>query len=302
MKNTNSSTQPSIAVIGTGNMGAPMAINLVKAGLNVSAFDIESEKLLPLVEHGVKSCSSHKEAVDAVDMILTMLPSGDEVADVFSNHIFNKVPRETLLIDSSTIDLRTAQSIHQQADSAGNAMIDAPVSGGTVGAQSGNLTFMIGGDVSSLDRAKPALEAMGAKTIHCGGAGMGQAAKMCNNLMLGIQMISVAEGFRLAQNTGLSEKVLYEVASNSSGNCAALTAFNPIPDLLPNTPSSNDYQPGFSNDLMLKDMKLALTAAYSTGTHLDIAPVASSLYQAFTDAGFGGLDFSAIFKIHENEK
>ncbi len=302
MNNIDTSTNSTIAVIGTGNMGAPMAINLAAAGFNVNAFDIEKGKLQPLVEHGVTACHSHMEAIERADMILTMLPSGVEVTDVFCQHIFNRAHTDTLLVDSSTIDLKTAQSLHREAALGGYAMIDAPVSGGTAGAESGNLTFMVGGEAASLDRATSVLEAMGAKTIHCGEGGMGQAAKMCNNLMLGIQMISVAEGYRLAQKTGLSEQTLYDVAANSSGNCAALTAFNPIPNLLPNTPSSRDYQPGFSNNLMLKDMKLALNAASQTETPLDIAPVATNLYQKFSDAGFGELDFSAIFNLHEKKQ
>ena len=293
--------QKAIAIIGTGNMGGPMAINLAKAGFTIRAFDIVWDKLPPLVEHGIIACNSHEEAIESAGIVLTMLPTGQEVSEVYEQEVFGKADLSALLIDSSTIDLETALMTHSSAAEYGYQMLDAPVSGGTAGAQSGNLTFMVGGENATLNSATPVLEAMAGKIIHCGSKGMGQAAKMCNNLMLGIQMVSVAEGFRLAQAVGLSEETLYNVALNSSGNCAALTAFNPIPGLLPNTPSSRDYQPGFSNDLMLKDMKLALAAAQNSSVPLDLARPASALYQEFSDKGFGSLDFSAIFKLHENE-
>ncbi len=301
MNTENKITPKTVAIIGTGNMGAPMAINLARAGFTVRAFDIVAAKLSPLVEFGVVACNSHQDAVDSASVILTMLPTGKEVADVYQNHVFGKVNHQTVLVDSSTIDLKTALDMHSLAAESGYSMLDAPVSGGTAGAQSGNLTFMVGGEPDQLQSVRAALGAMAGKIIHCGAKGMGQAAKMCNNLMLGIQMMSVAEGFRLAQAVGLSEETLYDVALNSSGNCAALTAFNPIPGLLPNTPSSNNYQPGFSNDLMLKDMNLALAAGEEASIPLDLTKSAGALYQAFSDSGRGALDFSAIFNLHQTK-
>ncbi|MBX2867076.1 MAG: 3-hydroxyisobutyrate dehydrogenase [Acidiferrobacterales bacterium] len=295
-------TIETVAIIGTGNMGMPMAINLAKAGFQVRAFDIVLEKLTPLIEYGVIACCSHQDALESAELVLTMLPTGTEVSDVYQNHVIASASRDAVLIDSSTIDLKTAVEIHTLAIENGYRMLDAPVSGGTAGAQSGNLTFMVGGESESLQSVTQVLQAMAGKIVHCGKSGMGQAAKMCNNLMLGIQMVSVAEGFRLAQAVGLSEQTLYDVALNSSGNCAALTAFNPIAGLLPDTPASRDFQPGFSNDLMLKDMKLAIAAAKANSVPLDLAHRASALYQQFSEHGHGSMDFSAIFNLYDIDK
>ena len=286
-----------IAIIGTGNMGAPMSINLAQAGFDVNAFDIVSEKMRPLNQYGIKTCTSHQEALENAEVVLTMLPTGAEVLQVYADEVFNHGSPAAILIDSSTIDLKDARKVHAQAAAMGFKMLDAPVSGGTVGAASGRLTFMVGGDAEVVASVDPVFEAMGAKNIHCGGPGMGQAAKMCNNMMLGIQMASVVEGFHLADSVGLSNDKLYEVALNSSGNCFSLTTFCPVPDLVPASPSNNGFKPGFSTDLMLKDMKIALKAAEAASLDLSVARLAASLYQTFSDEGSGDLDFSAIFKM-----
>jgi 3-hydroxyisobutyrate dehydrogenase len=286
-----------IAVIGTGNMGAPMSRNLAQAGFAVCAYDIVEEKLAPLAKQGVRACANHADAIAGADMILTMLPTAVEVRDVFERHITPHAGAGCLLVDSSTIDLEDARNLHRDAGNSGLAMLDAPVSGGTAGAASGKLTFMVGGDPAHLEAARPALDAMGSRVIHCGGPGMGQAAKMCNNMMLGIQMASVVEGFHLARKVGLDNKKLYEVASSSSANCFSLTAFCPVPDVVEVAPANGGYQPGFSTDLMLKDMGIALNAAQQGELPLTLAPVAASIYRRFSEAGHGGLDFSAIYRL-----
>ena len=287
-----------IAVIGTGNMGSPMALNLVRHGFEVYAYDIVTSKLDPLQAEGIVPCSSHRHALEHVDAVLTMLPTGVEVEQVYREEVFVHGKSGMLCIDSSTIDLKDAQNIHHLARESGFDFIDAPVSGGTVGAATGNLTFMVGGSDDALERATPALQVMGAKTAHCGEGGMGQAAKMCNNMMLGIQMASVVEGFHLARKVGLSDEKLFEVATNSSANCFSLTTFCPVSNLVPTSPSNNDFQPGFSTNLMLKDMKIALNAADAAALPLNLAPLAASLYQQFSDDDCGDLDFSAIFQLY----
>lgn len=286
-----------IAVIGTGNMGAPMATNLAKAGFDVSVFDLIESKMQAIAGHGITVCENHQQAISDADIVWTMLPTGVEVADVFNNQLFKHCDKSCLLIDSSTIDLNDARSIHQAATENGFKMLDAPVSGGTVGAHNGALSFMVGGDAESLPIAQAAFDAMGKTVVHCGEGGMGQAAKMCNNLMLGIQMISVSEGFRLAQEVGLNEQTLFDVATASSGDCFALRTFCPIPDLVQTAPSSNGFKPGFSAELMLKDLSLALSAAKTAGIKLPFGDGAAEQYQALVEAGDAGMDFSSVIKL-----
>ncbi len=276
-------------------MGAPMSLNLVKAGFSVKAYDLVEEKLDALVPQGVHKCHSHAQAIENADAILTMLPTSVEVKDVYQNHVLPLEPTQSILIDCSTIDLTDAKELHQIVQSQGFSMLDAPVSGGTVGAANGTLTFMVGGSPEHIKAASALFDAIGESTIHCGEGGMGQAAKMCNNMMLGIQMASVAEGFKLAQHCGLTSEKLFEVATQSSGNCFSLTTFCPIPNIVPTSPSSNDYQPGFSTGLMLKDMNLALNAAKNANLNLQTATVAKQIYQSFSDQGNGHKDFSAVF-------
>lgn len=286
-----------IAVIGTGNMGAPMATNLAKAGFDISVFDLVESKMQAIAEHGITVCKSHEQAVSDAEIVWTMLPTGVEVADVFNNHLYKYCQSHCLFIDSSTIDINDAREIHQATANNGFKMLDAPVSGGTVGAHNGALSFMIGGDADSIPLAQPAFDAMGKTVVHCGEGGMGQAAKMCNNLMLGIQMISVAEGFRLAQEVGLNEQTLFDVATASSGDCFALRTFCPIPDLVKTAPSTNDFQPGFSSELMLKDLSLALSAANAAGIQLPFGENAAEQYRTLVESGDAGMDFSSVIKL-----
>ena len=295
---TNSITK--IAVIGTGNMGAPMARNLSKSGFQVKAHDIVGDKMLPLEDDGVEPCLNHELAIEDADLCLSMLPTHNEVSDVFYNQFLKHAPEHCLYIDSSTIDLNESRAFHKSAEDFGFEMLDAPVSGGMIGAINGTLSFMVGGKESTFEKARPALEAMGKSIIHCGGPGNGQAAKMCNNLMLGIQMISVAEGFRLAQEVNLDEQTLFEVASASSGNCFALQTFCPVPNLVETAPSSNGFMPGFSSTLMHKDLNLALQAAASAGLTLPLATHTEEMYKGMLNAGDGDVDYSGI--IHHLEK
>jgi len=286
-----------IAVIGTGNMGAPMATNLAQAGFKVSVFDLVESKMQAIAKHGITVCENHQQAIQDADIVWTMLPTGVEVADVVHNQIFKHCNTNTLLVDSSTIDLNDSKAIHQAAYSNGFKMLDAPVSGGTVGAHNGALSFMVGGDAESLTLAQSALDAMGKTVVHCGEGGMGQAAKMCNNLMLGIQMISVAEGFRLAQEVGLKEQTLFDVARTSSGDCFALRTFCPIPNLVETAPSTNGFKPGFSSELMLKDLNLALSAAKAADIKLSFGDNAAEQYRTLVEAGDAGMDFSSVIKL-----
>ena len=286
-----------IAVIGTGNMGAPMATNLAKAGFNVSVFDLVESKMLAIAEHGITVCENHQQAIRDAEIVWTMLPTGVEVGDVFNNQLFKHGNTDCLLVDSSTIDLNDAREIHKSAVENGFKMLDAPVSGGTVGAHNAALSFMVGGDADCLSIAQPAFDAMGKTMVHCGEGGMGQAAKMCNNLMLGIQMISVGEGFRLAQEVGLDEQTLFDVATASSADCFALRTFCPIPDLVETAPSTNDFKPGFSSELMMKDLSLALNAAKAAGIQLPFGDSAAAQYSELVESGDAGMDFSSVIKL-----
>ena len=290
-----------IAVIGTGNMGAPMAINLAKAGFDVSVFDLVESKMHAISEHSITVCENHQQAITDAEIVWTMLPTGTEVEDVFNNQLFKYCKSNCLLVDSSTIDINDAREIHRAAADHGFKMLDAPVSGGTVGAHNAALSFMVGGDAGSLPIAQSAFDAMGKTDVHCGEGGMGQAAKMCNNLMLGIQMISVAEGFRLAQEVGLNEQTLFDVATASSGDCFALRTFCPIPDLVDTSPSSNDFKPGFSSELMLKDLSLALSAAKASSIELPFGGNAADQYRTLVETGDAGMDFSSVIKLITKE-
>ena len=276
-------------------MGHPMSVNLNQAGFRVKVHDLVESKMDALVPLGIVKTASHAEAIEDADFILTMLPSGLEVQSVYDEHILEHARSDALLIDSSTIDTGESKAIHQKASGRGYAVLDAPVSGGTIGAKNGALTFMVGGEADTLERARPVFDAMGKSVIHCGPGGMGQAAKMCNNMMLAIQMASVAEGFRLAEKCGLSHEKLFEVATQSSANCFALTTFCPVPDIVPTAPSSAGYQPGFSAELMLKDLTLALNTAAREGLDLGSAKAAEPRYQSLVDQGRAQIDFSAIY-------
>jgi 3-hydroxyisobutyrate dehydrogenase len=292
-----------IAFIGLGNMGGPMAANLVKAGHAVVGFDLSAASLAAAKEAGIATEPSAVAAVrDAdADVIITMLPAGKHVRAVWAELI--PVAKEgAVFIDCSTVDVESARAVHALAGEAGAASIDAPVSGGTGGAKAGTLTFMAGGSDAAFAAAKPILEAMGKKIVHCGGAGAGQAAKICNNMILGVSMIAVGEAFVLAEKLGLTHQALFDVASTSSGQCWSLTTYCPVPGPVPASPANNGYKPGFAADLMLKDLSLAQQAAASAGAATPLGASAAQLYRLFSESGRGGEDFSAIVRFLRGDR
>ncbi|MDL2401407.1 3-hydroxyisobutyrate dehydrogenase [Rhizobium mayense] len=285
-----------IAFIGLGNMGGPMAANLVKAGHDVVGFDLVHDALKAAEATGVKAANVLTEALVDAEVVITMLPKGQHVLTLWTD-ILLSVPKGTLLIDSSTIDVESARKAHAMADDAGCLSLDAPVSGGTGGAAAGTLTFMAGGSQESFAGAKPLLEVMGKKIVHCGDAGAGQAAKICNNMILGISMIGVCEAFVLGEKLGLSHQALFDVASTSSGQCWSINTYCPVPGPVPTSPANNDYKPGFMAALMLKDLRLAQEAALSSGASTPLGAEAAQLYALFEKLGNGGRDFSAIIEM-----
>ena len=288
-----------IAFIGLGNMGGPMAANLVRAGFNVTGFDLTAESRAAAAADGVIIAASAVEAVSRADITITMLPAGKHVVAVWGE-ILAASKNGALLIDCSTIDVESARSAHGLAQAAGLMSVDAPVSGGTGGAKAGTLTFMCGGAVQAFAQAKPVLEHMGKKLVHCGEAGAGQAAKICNNMILGVTMIATAEAFVLAEKLGLSHQALFDVASTSSGQSWSLTSYCPVPGPVPASPANRNYQPGFAAALMLKDLKLAQEAATASGAPTPLGAKAEVLYAAFNAAGHAGEDFSGIINFLRN--
>lgn len=284
-----------IAFIGLGHMGAPMSANLVKAGHTVRGFDLSQDALQAASDVGVETTESVAQAVDGAEAVITMLPGGKHLVECYGD-MLPAVRADTLLIDCSTVDVADARKAHELAGEAGFGSVDAPVSGGTAGAEAGTLTFMVGGTEDDYRRAEAVLEPMARKVIHCGGAGNGQVTKMCNNLMLGASMIAVSEAFVLGERLGLTPQALYDVASISTGQCWALTTNCPEPGLVETSRANHDYQPGFAASLMLKDLKLAESAAEQSGTDTAIARLATELYQRFNDEGGGHFDFGAIIK------
>jgi 3-hydroxyisobutyrate dehydrogenase len=284
-----------IAFIGLGNMGGPMAANLVKAGHKVVGFDLVKTSLDQAKAGGAAIADSAAAAVRNADVVITMLPAGKHVVSVWSD-IIASVARGALMIDCSTIDVESARQAHALAGKASVLSVDAPVSGGVGGATNATLTFMAGGDATAFAAAKPVLEAMGKKIVHCGDAGAGQAAKICNNMILGISMIAVGEAFALAEKLGLSHQALFDVSSTSSGQCWALTSYCPVPGPVPASPANNGYKPGFASVLMVKDLTLAQDAAKAAGAATPLGKHAQELYQAFDAAGNGGVDFSGIIQ------
>jgi len=285
-----------IAFIGLGNMGTPMAANLVKAGHEVHGYDLLSGNVAAAKGLGVVPAASDAAAAEKIEAVVTMLPSGEHVLDVWTS-ILPHVEPGTLLIDCSTVDIGSARQAHEMAKGRGCLSVDAPVSGGTGGAAAGTLTFMCGGEEDALGRARPLLEAMGRRIVHCGKGGNGQAAKICNNMILGISMIAVSEAFVLGEKLGLSHQALFDVASTSTGQCWSLSSYCPVPGPVPTSPANNDYKPGFAAALMLKDLKLAQEAALSTGAATHLGAQAAALYAAFLQAGHGGTDFSSIIEF-----
>jgi 3-hydroxyisobutyrate dehydrogenase len=291
-----------IAFIGVGNMGGPMARNLLKAGHKVTAFDLSAAVLAPVIAAGAGKASSANDAVQGADAVVTMLPAGEHIREVYlGNGILGVAKRGTLLIDSSTIDIGTARAVHAAAEQAGFDFVDAPVSGGVGGAEAGTLTFMCGGTEAAFERARPILEKMGKRVVLAGAAGAGQAAKICNNMLLAISMIGTCEAFVLAEKLGLDAQKLFDIASASSGQCWSLTTYCPVPGPVPTAPSNRDYGGGFASALMLKDLKLAQTAAQSAGAATPLGAEAAQLYSLFAAKGHGGLDFSGIIRMLRGE-
>ena len=288
-----------IGFIGLGNMGAPMAANLVKAGHRVIGYDVNAKAVEALAASGVQAVGSAAEAARGADMVITMLPAGEHVRDVWLHQggLIEAVKGATpLLIDCSTIDVESARVVTEAARAAGLEMLDAPVSGGVGGATAATLTFMVGGSETAFARGLPVLQAMGKNIVHAGGPGAGQAAKICNNMMLAINMIGVSEGFLLAQKLGLDWDKLHQIADTSSGQSWALSNYCPAPGPVPAAPSNRDYAAGFTAALMLKDVKLSQAAADATGSPTPLAAHAMSFYQAVVDSGDGGKDFSVVFR------
>jgi 3-hydroxyisobutyrate dehydrogenase len=284
-----------IAFIGLGNMGGPMAANLVKAGHKVTAFDLVATSRDQAKADGAAIAESSVDAVKGADAVITMLPAGRHVLSVWGD-VVPAMAGGALIIDCSTIDVESAKHAHALAARHGIASIDAPVSGGTGGARAASLTFMCGGDEKAFAAAKPVLEKMGKKIVHCGGAGAGQAAKICNNMILGVSMIAVSEAFALAEKLGLSHQALFDVASTSSGQCWSLTSYCPVPGPVPTSPANNDYKPGFASALMVKDLTLAQDAAKAAGAATPLGKHAQEIYRDFDAAGNGGIDFSGIIQ------
>ncbi|MGX9393285.1 3-hydroxyisobutyrate dehydrogenase [Nitrobacteraceae bacterium UC4446_H13] len=282
-----------IAFIGLGNMGGPMAANLVKAGHKVAGFDLVDTSREAAKAAGASIAATAVDAVKGADVVVTMLPAGKHVLSVWTE-ILPSVAKGALLIDCSTIDVESAVAAHGLAAKAGVSSVDAPVSGGVGGAQGATLTFMCGGDDTAFAAAKPILEKMGKKIVHCGKAGAGQAAKICNNMILGISMIGVCEAFALAEKLGLSHQALFDVSSTSSGQCWSLTTYCPVPGPVPTSPANNDYKPGFASALMLKDLRLSQAASKAAGAATPLGAHAEEIYAAFEKAGHGGVDFSGI--------
>jgi 3-hydroxyisobutyrate dehydrogenase len=285
-----------IAFIGLGNMGRPMAENLVKAGHGVAGFDMAAASLSAFAGAGGTAAKSAADAVRDADVVVTMLPAGPHVRGAYLDRegILAHAKAGALLIDCSTIDVDSARAVAAAAADRGFAMIDAPVSGGTGGAAAGTLTFMVGGPDAAVERARPFLEKMGKTVVHCGGSGTGQAAKICNNMILGISMAAVSEAFALAEKLGLDAQKLFDVSSKSSGQCWSLTSYCPVPGPVPTSPANRNYQPGFTADMMLKDLKLAQQAAQATGAVTPLGAEAMTVYQLLTAAGGGAKDFSAV--------
>ena len=288
-----------IAFIGLGNMGLPMARNLLRAGHQVVGYDVVASVLDAAATAGVKAAGSVPEAIAGAECVITMLPEGRHVRDVYlgDQGVIARAEPDALLIDCSTIDVDSARAVNRAAMEHGSEVLDAPVSGGVAGAENATLTFMVGGSEQGVARARPILEQMGKAVVHTGPSGNGQAAKICNNMILGISMIGVCEAFVLAERLGLAADKLFEVSSQSSGQCWSLTSYCPVPGPVPSSPANRDYQAGFTAAMMAKDLRLAQAAAQSVDAPTPMGAQARSLYSLFANRGHGGLDFSAIIRM-----
>ena len=288
-----------ITFIGLGNMGLPMALNLVKAGHDVTGFDLSDDAKAALQEAGGTAATGIAEAVSAAETVVTMLPAGKHVESVYTtaDGVLAHAPAGALLIDSSTIDVDTARRVSVAATAAGFEMVDAPVSGGVGGAAAGTLTFMVGGTDAGFAAAKPYLDIMGGNIFHAGASGNGQVAKICNNMLLGISMIGTAEAFLLGEKLGLDAQTLFDISSTASGQCWSMTSYCPAPGPVPASPANNDYQPGFTAAMMLKDLLLSQEAAGSASAATPMGQRATELYTQMADAGHADMDFSGIMKM-----
>ena len=291
-----------IAFIGLGNMGAPMARNLLKAGHALIVYDVVKKNLDALESAGATTARTAAQAAGQADLVLTMLPSSPHVKSVYlgGDGILSGVAPDVTLIDSSTIDPHTAREVAAAAATHGNPMADAPVSGGTGGAEAGTLTFMVGGQAAVFERIAPILRHMGKNIVHCGESGTGQVAKICNNLLLGITMIGVSEAMNLGASLGIDPKVLAGIINTSSGRCWSSDTYNPFPGVMENVPAARGYTGGFGADLMLKDLGLATDAAKASRQSIVLGAVAQQLYQMLSARGAGGQDFSAIINLYKH--
>jgi 3-hydroxyisobutyrate dehydrogenase len=287
-----------IGFIGLGHMGNPMAKNLLKAGFKVTVYDIVPAAIQSLAAVGATAANSIAAVAKDADVLITMLQTGQQVSETCLGEqgLFKHAKKGVLFIDSSSIDIVTTRELHQLAAASGINMVDAPVSGGVAAADAGTLTLMVGGEENNFLKAKPILEKIGKKIVHAGIAGTGQAAKICNNLLLGISMIGVCEAFSLAEKLGLDAKKFFEISSNASGQCWSMTTYCPAPGIVPTAPSNNQYLPGFMAKMMLKDLRLGQHAAESVAANIPLGSEAAELYALFVQQGFGEKDFSGIIE------
>ena len=288
-----------IGFIGIGNMGGPMARNLIAAGHQVAVFDLSLDAIAALVDAGATAAGSPIDAISGADSVISMLPAGRHVREVYCGDggIIAAAGEGTLLIDCSTIDVVSARAVAEEASERGLFVLDAPVSGGVAGAEAAALTFMVGGDAAAFARAEPILSTMGKKIVHAGASGNGQVAKICNNMILGVSMIALGEAFTLGEKLGLEAQTLFDISSNASGSCWAMLNPLPVPGIVETAAANRDFKPGFAVDMMLKDLRLAQQAAQEVGAATPMGAEAAALFGMFSNAGNGGLDYSAIVKM-----
>lgn len=291
-----------IGFVGLGAMGHPMAQNLLKSGLDLIVFDVMPEAVSRMQRDGATVAASIAEMASKVDVIIMSVQTGQQVSEICLGEqgIFANAKSNLLLIDCSSIDIATTQALHQKAGQFNIAMIDAPVSGGVAAATAATLTVMVGGTVENYQRALPILQKIGKRVIHAGASGHGQAAKICNNLLLAISMIGVSEAFTLAKKLGLDQKTFFDISSNASGQCWSMTSYCPVPNIIENVPANRDYQPGFKATMMLKDLKLGQLAASQVNASIPLGAAATELYELFVNQGMGDRDFSAIIQMLDN--
>ena len=288
-----------IGFIGLGNMGGPMVQNLIKAGHDLVVFDLSADAIKKATDAGAASATNAADVARGAEIVVTMLPAGSHVSSVYlgDQGLLAVAAKGTVFIDSSTIDVETARAVVSEAEQAGMKMVDAPVSGGVGGAEAGTLTFMVGGEKAAFEAAKPYLDIMGKNVFHAGGAGNGQVAKVCNNMLLGISMIGVAEAFVLAEKLGLDGQTLFDISSTASGQCWSMTSYCPVPGPVPSSPANRDYEPGFTAGMMLKDLRLAQTAAQGVKAATPLGAQAAALYSLMEAGGHDQVDFSGIIKL-----